>query len=66
MAAFPLPACDGELLQRRLYADFQVEVPITAWNGRHLVRISVQGYNTQSDIDILVKALGRLLPEVVR
>jgi isopenicillin-N epimerase len=66
MAAFPLPACDGELLQRRLYAEFRVEVPIIAWNGRHLVRVSVQGYNTQSDVDALVEALGRLLPEVVR
>jgi isopenicillin-N epimerase len=66
MAAFPLPPCDGELLQRRLYAEFRVEVPIIAWNGRHLVRVSVQGYNTQSDVDALVEALGRLLPEVVR
>jgi isopenicillin-N epimerase len=66
MAAFPLPACDGELLQRRLYAEFRVEVPITTWNGRYLVRISVQGYNTPADVDTLVEALGRLLPEVVR
>jgi selenocysteine lyase/cysteine desulfurase len=41
-------------------------VPITAWNGRHLVRVSVQGYNTQSDVDALVEVLARLLPEVSR
>jgi isopenicillin-N epimerase len=43
-----------------------VEVPIIAWSGKPLVRISVQGYNTPADVDALVEGLGRLLPEVVR
>jgi isopenicillin-N epimerase len=64
MAAFPLPDCDGERLQRRLYDEFAVEIPIVTWNGRPLVRISVQGYNTQADVDALVEALARLLPEM--
>jgi len=64
MAAFPLPACDGETLQRRLYDEFAVEIPITMWNGQPFVRISVQGYNTQADVDTLVEALARLLPQV--
>lgn len=65
MAAFPLPDCDGETLQRRLYDEFAVEVPIVTWNGRPLVRISVQGYNTRADVDALVEALAKLLPQVV-
>ena len=65
MAAFPLPACDGEALQRRLYGEFSVEIPIITWNGESLVRISVQGYNTRADVDVLIKALAKLLPEVV-
>jgi isopenicillin-N epimerase len=65
MAAFPLPACDGETLQRRLYDEFAVEIPIITWNGETLVRISVQGYNTRADVDALVGALAKLLPEVV-
>jgi isopenicillin-N epimerase len=65
MAAFPLPSCDGEMLQRRLYDEFGVEIPIITWNGETLVRISVQGYNTRADVDRLVGALARLLPEVV-
>jgi hypothetical protein len=32
MAAFPLPACDGTVLQRRLYDKYQV--PIIDWNGQ--------------------------------
>lgn len=63
MAAFPLPACDGETLQRRLYDEFAVEIPIITWNGANLVRISVQGYNTQADLDRLVEALALLLPK---
>jgi isopenicillin-N epimerase len=66
MGACPLPACDGELLQRRLYDEFAVEIPITTWNGQRFVRISVQGYNTQTDVQTLVEALDRLLPEVTR
>jgi isopenicillin-N epimerase len=64
MAAFPLPACDGETLQRRLYAEFAVEIPIITWNAENLVRISVQGYNTRADVDTLLEALARLLPQV--
>ncbi|GAB4533813.1 MAG: aminotransferase class V-fold PLP-dependent enzyme [Anaerolineae bacterium] len=66
MAAFALPSCDEEVLQRRLYDEFAVEIPIISWNGRSLVRISVQGYNTRADVDALVEALARLLPEVAR
>jgi isopenicillin-N epimerase len=64
MGAFPLPACDGEILQRRLYDEFAVEIPIVVWNRRRLLRISVQGYNTREDVDMLIGALAELLPEV--
>jgi isopenicillin-N epimerase len=64
MAAFPLPACDAPALQRRLYEEFRIETPITQWNGRQFVRVSVQGYNTQQDVDALLSALEELLPQV--
>jgi len=64
MAAFPLPACDAAALQRRLYDEYRVEVPVIEWNGRQLVRASVQGYNTHEDIEALVGALADLLPKV--
>jgi len=61
MAAFPLPPCDGEKLQRRLYDEYAIEVPIIEWNGRQLVRVSIQGYNTPADVDALADALSMLL-----
>ena len=62
MAAFPLPPCDAEWLKRTLYDVYGVEVPITLWNGRPFVRVSIQGYNNHSDVDALVAALRELLP----
>ena len=61
MAAFPLPPGDGRTLKQRLYDEFAVEVPITDWNGRQFVRVSVQGYNTPADVTALVDALQTLL-----
>jgi isopenicillin-N epimerase len=66
MAALPLPTCDATALQRRLYDEYRVEVPILSWNGRQLVRVSVQGYNTKDDGEALGAALKALLPQISR
>ncbi|MGH2542447.1 MAG: aminotransferase class V-fold PLP-dependent enzyme, partial [Ardenticatenaceae bacterium] len=57
MAGFRLPPCDPKELQRRLYEEFAIEVPIFTWNAQQFVRISVQGYNTREDVDRLIEAL---------
>jgi isopenicillin-N epimerase len=65
MGIAPLPAnTDIVTLKTRLYAEQHVEVPFIDWNGRKFVRISVQGYNTQEDLDALYAGLESLLPEV--
>lgn len=63
MYAQPLPPCDGEKLQKRLYDEYRVEIPITRHNGRDYIRISIQGYNTMADVDAFTNALEKLLPE---
>jgi isopenicillin-N epimerase len=64
MAALPIPPCDLEVLKRRLYDEFRIEIPTVEWNGRHFLRISIQAYNTQTDMDALVDALKMLWPQV--
>lgn len=62
MVAVPLPdSVDMVSLKTQLYEDFRIEVPLTLWNGRKLIRVSVQGYNTEQDINSLVQALRQLL-----
>ena len=64
MCAVPLPISEqaaGETLKRRLWEEYEVEVPIVDWQDRFFVRVSVQAYNSPSDVDRLVDALAALL-----
>ena len=61
MAAFRLPACDPEAVQRRLFEEFRIEVPVRTWNGGQLLRVSIAPYNEPSDVDALAAALARVL-----
>jgi len=62
MGAAELPrSVEPESLQRRLYDDHRIEVPVLEWNGRKLIRVSVQGYNARRDVDRLLEALENLL-----
>jgi isopenicillin-N epimerase len=56
-----LPPCDAQALKRRLYDEFKVEVPIMVWQGQPYIRVSIQAYNTRSDVERLVAALAQLL-----
>ncbi len=62
MVAMPVPDCDPDELQRALIDQFGIEIPCFKWQGHTIVRLSVQGYNTQAQMEDLVKALDRLLP----
>jgi isopenicillin-N epimerase len=64
MGIAPLPISDLARLKSRLYDEYRIEVPLVQWQDRQFIRISVQGYNSQQDIDALVDALKTLLPQV--
>ena len=64
MGIAQLPTSDLAALKRRLYDEFRVEVPLVQWGDRQFLRISIQGYNSQEDIDALLNALKVLLPQV--
>jgi isopenicillin-N epimerase len=58
MAPFELPAgFDPEAVQLRLWNEHRIEVPCFDWKGRPLLRLSVQGYNSEEDVDRLIDAL---------
>ncbi|MFN8591005.1 MAG: aminotransferase class V-fold PLP-dependent enzyme [Thermomicrobiales bacterium] len=65
MAVAPLPpGIDSQELKRRLYDEDRIEIPVTAAGDIPLIRFSFQGYNTRDDLEALVAALERLLPEM--
>ena len=62
MAALPLPpGTDPFALKERLYDRYRIEMPAIEWNGRPLLRISIQAYNGPADLDALLSALTDLL-----
>ncbi len=63
MVGVPLPLADADGARTRLWTEFGVEAPITAWNGRSVLRVSIQGYNSQADVDALTAAAARLVAE---
>jgi isopenicillin-N epimerase len=61
--AAPLPDVDLDWLKQQLYGTYRVEVPLISWHGRSFIRVSIQGYNTRSDVEALLAALAALLGE---
>jgi isopenicillin-N epimerase len=59
MRAIPLPGNAGDY--RHLWESHQIVVPIGEWNGRPLVRISIQAYNSPSHIERLIEALSAVI-----
>ena len=58
LAVSPLPiGTNPALLQARLYNDYHIEIPLTEHLGQPYLRVSVQGYNTQAELDVLVDAI---------
>ena len=64
MTSFFLPAgsVTAVELNRRLRTRHQVECWTATWNGRNLLRLSIQGYNDDHDVDRLAAALAQELP----
>lgn len=64
-AAVLLPInIDGKHLKNYLYDEFKIEIPVTDWNKRQLLRISIQVYNTKNDVDILLNALETYMKKI--
>lgn len=52
---------DLQAFKSELYQQFNIEVPCIQWHDWQLLRISVQAYNTQNDLEQLIYGLKLLL-----
>ena len=57
MAVVPVPKMNADLLKKRLFDEYNIEIPVTSHEDRLFLRISVQAYNNKEDIDILTRAV---------
>ncbi len=61
MVAMPIPDTDTAELAKQLMARYSIEIPVFKWQDHSIVRVSVQGYNSKAQMDILIEALTELL-----
>jgi isopenicillin-N epimerase len=60
MAVIPVPSMNPHELKTTLFERYRIEVPVTAHGDQIFIRISVQGYNTERDVDALVDAVSEI------
>ena len=56
MSSICVPDCDVFDLYNFLKSN-NIEVPVMEWNGKKILRISIQAYNSEKDINKLIKCL---------
>jgi isopenicillin-N epimerase len=64
MAALDLsPVDDLPGLKKMLYDRYRVEIPCFEWRGRAVMRLSIQAYNSDRDIEVLIDGLKSCIRE---
>lgn len=61
MVAMPVPDCDVDAIKDALLDKYSIEIPVFRWQDTCIVRLSVQGYNSKPQMDLLLMALTDLL-----
>lgn len=61
MVAMPIPECDTAEVHKTLFDRYKIEMPVFRWQETCIARLSVQGYNSRPQMDVLLEALGELL-----
>jgi len=57
MISIPIKSKTPEELQRKLFTDYRIEVPIMRHGNSIYLRYSINGFNSQEDLDALYNAL---------
>lgn len=60
MVTIPLPDCDSAAVKTRFY-EHHIEVPVGEFAGQCVIRISVQAYNSDEDVSLLIATLKSLI-----
>ena len=61
IVSIPLRTKEPEVLQRLLFTDYNIEVPVMKHGMQTFIRYSIQAFNTQHDLDTLFTALENIL-----
>ena len=61
MISVPIPKVNELEFQRKLYKNYNIEIPIIPWEDKSFARISYQLYNSIKDLEKLEYALKKLL-----
>jgi isopenicillin-N epimerase len=56
---------NAQLLKDTLFERYRIEIPVTSHKGMLFIRLSVQAYNTQQDLDALVDAVREIYSAVL-
>ena len=62
MVSIPIKTDMPELLQRRLFNDYKIEVPVMRQGSDVYLRYSINAFNAQEDLDALFDALTEMKP----
>ena len=61
MCSFPINYDDPDKLKSLLINKYKIEIPVSVWNNKILMRISLNGYNSSNDIDKLLSVLKQIV-----
>lgn len=61
MVSHPLPDNISQDLKQILLQDYKIEIPVFNWNETQYIRISIQVYNSQKDVELLMSALRSII-----
>jgi isopenicillin-N epimerase len=61
MFSIPINTPEPEKLQRHLFGNYKVEIPVMRHDGKVFLRYSLNAFNTQNDLDRLYEALTEII-----
>jgi isopenicillin-N epimerase len=60
MLSLPVDTDSPEKLQKTLFENYKIEIPVTKQDGKYFIRYSINAFNTQEDLDRLFDALSEI------